>query len=43
MSLARHTDAATPELRDVLDALPTGERSAEATEAMDLLERSAAV
>ena len=43
MSLARHTDAAAPELRDVLDALPTGERSAEATEAMDLLERSAAV
>ena len=34
MSLARHTDAAAAELRDVLDALPTGERSAEATEAM---------
>ncbi len=43
MSLARHTDAASDELRDALDALPTGERSAEATEAMDLLERSAAV
>ena len=43
ISLARHTDAGSDELREILDDLPAGERSAEAIEAASLLERSAAV
>jgi hypothetical protein len=43
ISLARHTGTAPDDLRDLLEDMPAGESSAEATEAMSMLERSAAV
>jgi hypothetical protein len=42
VSLARHTSS-SDDLRDILEDLPAGERSAEAIAAAGLLERSAAV